>query len=124
MPLPFRTQERFVEKIRRLVSLLDSGIDDYEDASATLQEERLKYLRLSITNAFGVDENTSRASWLAHLQSLENSLNSRLNAIRQAIVNAGMDMQPELDEGIRALAELGATDEPEEPETPDEQDKV
>ena len=113
-----------MEKIRRLVSLLDSGIDDYEDASATLQEERLKYLRLSITNAFGVDENTSRASWLAHLQSLENSLNSRLNAIRQAIVNAGMDMQPELDEGIRALAELGATDEPEEPETPDEQDKV
>ena len=113
-----------MEKIRRLVSLLGVGMDDYDEASATLQEERLKYLRLSITNAFGVDENTSRASWLAHLQSLENSLNSRLNAMRQAIVNAGVDMQPELDQGIRALAELGATDKPEEPEAPDDKDKV
>ncbi len=113
-----------MEKIRRLVSLLQSGIDEYDAASVTLQEERLKYLRLSLTDTFGRDENTSKASWLAHLQALENSLSSRLNAMRQAAVNAGIEMQPELDEGIRALAALGPTDEPEEPEAPTEQDKV
>ena len=119
--------ERFVEKIRRLAFLLRSGIDEYDVAAETLQEERLKYLRLSITDSFGRDENTSKASWLAHLQALENSLSSRLNAIRQAVVNAGVDIQPELDEGVRALVELGVTDEPEEPEVPGEpaeQDKV
>ena len=116
-----------MEKIRRLAFLLQAGIDEYDVAAETLQEERLKYLRLSITDSFGRDENTSKASWLAHLQALENSLNSRLNAIRQAVVNASADMEPELDEGIRALAALGVRDEPEEPEAPGEpaeQDKV
>ena len=122
--VPARAMERPVEKIRRLVSLLQSGIDEYDAASTTLQEERPKYLRLSLTEAFGRDENTSKASWLAHLQALENSLNSRLNAMRQAVVNTGIEMQPELDEGIRALAALGPTEEPEEPEAPTEQDKV
>jgi hypothetical protein len=89
-------KETFVlDKIRELVIMLQTGIEDYEKQLKALQEERLKYIRLSITNGFGTDENSSKESWLIHLKQLEDSLEVRLNALKQAIKEAIDDILSE-----------------------------
>ena len=84
-----------MEKIRELVSLLESGIEDYDAQVKVLQSERLKYIRLSITDSFGKEENDSKESWLLHLKQVEDSLRLRRNTIRQAIVETAEDIQKE-----------------------------
>ena len=74
-----------MEKIRELATLLESGIEDYDDQLKILQSERLKFIRLSMTDGFGADEGDSKESWLLHLKQLEDSLGLRLKALRQAI---------------------------------------
>ena len=74
-----------MEQIRELATLLESGIEDYDDQMKILQSERLKYLRLSMTNGFGTEEGDSKESWLLHLKQLEDSLGVRLKALKQAI---------------------------------------
>lgn len=81
-----------LEKIRELVILLQTGIQDYEGQLKTLQEERLKYIRLSQTNGFGTDENSTRESWMLHLKQLEDSLELRVNALKQAIKETAEDV--------------------------------
>ena len=60
-----------------------------------LQSERLKYIRLSITNGFGTEEGDSKESWLLHLKQLEDSLALRRRTIRQAVVDTAEDFQKE-----------------------------
>ena len=84
-----------MEKIRELRSLLESGIEDYDAQMKTLQTERLKYIRLSITEGFGTEEGDSQQSWLLHLKQLEDSLKLRLNSMRQAIREAADTIQKE-----------------------------
>ncbi len=84
-----------MEKIRELISLLESGIEDYDTQMKVLQTERLKYIRLSMTNGFGEEEADSQQSWLLHLKQLEDSLKIRQNSIQQAIRNAADDIQKE-----------------------------
>ena len=45
-----------MEKIRELISLLESGIEDYDAQLKVLQAERLKYIRLSMTDGFGTEK--------------------------------------------------------------------
>ena len=84
-----------MEKIRELVVMLQTGIEDYEKQLKTLQEERLKYIRLSITDGFGTDEDDSNESWLLHLKQLEDSLDVRLNALKQALKESADDIVSE-----------------------------
>ena len=84
-----------MEKIRELISLLESGIEDYDAQMKVLQTERLKYIRLSITNGFGEEEGDSKESWLLHLKQLEDSLALRRSTIQQAIREAADDIQNE-----------------------------
>ena len=84
-----------MEKIRELISLLESGIEDYDTQMKVLQTERLKYIRLSMTDGFGEEEGDSQQSWLLHLKQLEDSLKIRQNSIQQAIRNAADDIQKE-----------------------------
>ena len=84
-----------MEKIRELITLLESGIEDYDTQMKVLQTERLKYIRLSITEGFGSEEGDSQQSWLLHLKQLEDSLTLRLNTIRQAIREAADAIQKE-----------------------------
>ena len=84
-----------MEKIRELVIMLQTGIEDYEKQLKVLQEERLKYIRLSITNGFGTDENSSKESWLLHLKQLEDTLDVRLGALKQAIKESAADIVSE-----------------------------
>ena len=82
-----------MEKIRELVALLQAGIEEYDDQLKLLQKERLKFLRLSITDEFGADEGeSSKDSWMLHLTQLEKSLGLRLNALRQGIKNSAASM--------------------------------
>jgi hypothetical protein len=81
-----------VEKIRELSVLLQTGIEDYEEQQKTLQQERLKYMRLSLTNGFGDTEDTSQESWLIHLKDMEETLNVRRNALRQAVKDAAAEI--------------------------------
>ena len=81
-----------MEKIRELSALLASGIEDYDEQVKVLQAERLKYIRLAMTDGFGTGEGESKDSWLLHLKGLEDSLMSRRNALRQAILMAGEDI--------------------------------
>jgi hypothetical protein len=81
-----------LEKIRELVTLLQAGIEDYEQQLKALQEERLKYIRLSTTDGFGTGENDSKESWLLHLKTLEDSLEVRVNALREAVKKAATDI--------------------------------
>jgi len=110
-----------MEKIRRLAALLDVGIREYDEALRTLQSERLKYLRLSLTDGFGQDANSSRGSWLSHLKALEMGLNTRLDALRQAVVNAAVELQNDLAESIahRSTTTPATLSPEEEPEPPD-----
>ena len=84
-----------MEKIRELVSLLESGIEDYDAQLKVLQTERLKYIRLSMTDGFGTEEGDSKESWLLHLKQLEDSLRLRRSSIQQAIQQAAEDIQKE-----------------------------
>ena len=84
-----------MEKIRELISLLESGIEDYDDQMKVLQTERLKYIRLSISEGFGTEEGDSQQSWLLHLKQLEDSLSLRLSSLRQAIREAADVIQKE-----------------------------
>ena len=84
-----------MEKIRELITLLESGVEDYDAQMKVLQTERLKYIRLSITDGFGTDENDSKDSWLLHLKQLEDSLALRRRTIQQAIVETAEDIQKE-----------------------------
>ena len=84
-----------MEKIRELVLLLESGIEDYDAQLKVLQAERLKYIRLSITDGFGSEEGDSKESWLLHLKQLEESLALRRSTIQQAIREAADDIQKE-----------------------------
>ncbi len=84
-----------MEKIRELASLLESGIEDYDAQLKLLQAERLKYIRLSITNAFGTADGESKDSWLLHMKQLEDSLALRHDALQHAIRAAGNDIRKE-----------------------------
>ena len=84
-----------MEKIRELITLLESGVEDYDAQMKILQTERLKYIRLAMTDGFGAEENDSKESWLLHLKQLEDSLTLRRNTIRQAIVETAEDIQKE-----------------------------
>ena len=84
-----------MEKIRELISLLESGVEDYDEQMKILQTERLKYIRLSMTDGFGTEEGDSKDSWLLHLKQLEDTLTLRLKSIRQAIVDTARDIQKE-----------------------------
>ena len=84
-----------MEKIRELISLLESGIEDYDTQMKVLQAERLKYIRLSITDGFGAEEGDSQQSWLLHLKQLEDSLALRRNSIQQAVREAADAIQKE-----------------------------
>ena len=84
-----------MEKIRELIALLESGIEDYDEQLKMLQTERLKYIRLSMTGGFGTEEGDSKESWLLHLKQLEDSLTLRRDSIRQAIRAAADDIQKE-----------------------------
>lgn len=81
-----------MEKIRELATLLASGIEDYDAQVKVLQTERLKYIRLAMTDGFGTEEGESKDSWLLHLKGLEDSLMRRRNALRQAILMAGEEI--------------------------------
>ena len=81
-----------IERIRELASLLEAGLEDYDKHVRVLQEERLKFLRLSITNGFGQDENSSREAWLLHLKQLEDALNVKLEAMRRAILETAKEL--------------------------------
>ncbi len=82
-----------MEEIRELSTLLETGIADYDDQLKTLQSERLKYIRLTMTNGFGTEEGDSKESWLLHLKQLEDSLGLRLNALKQAVVDSAVSFQ-------------------------------
>ena len=84
-----------MEKIRELITLLESGVEDYDEQMKILQTERLKYIRLAMTDGFGTEEGASKESWLLHLKQLEDSLTLRLKSIRQAIVETARDIQKE-----------------------------
>ncbi|MDE0398116.1 MAG: hypothetical protein OXL96_09950 [Candidatus Poribacteria bacterium] len=84
-----------MEKIRELITLLESGVEDYDEQMKVLQSERLKYIRLSITDGFGTEEGDSKESWLLHLKQLEDSLALRRRTIQQAIVETAEDIQKE-----------------------------
>ena len=84
-----------MEKIRELISLLESGVEEYDAQMKVLQSERLKYIRLSITDGFGTEEGDSKESWLLHLKQLEDSLALRRRTIQQAIVETAEDIQKE-----------------------------
>lgn len=82
-----------MEEIRELATLLESGIAEYDDQLKTMQSERLKYIRLSMTNGFGKADGDSKESWLLHLKQLEDSLSLRLRALKQAIVDSALSFQ-------------------------------
>ena len=84
-----------MEKIRELITLLESGVEDYDAQMKVLQTERLKYIRLSITDGFGTEEGDSKESWLLHLKQLEDSLALRRRTIQQAIMETAEDFQKE-----------------------------
>ena len=84
-----------MEKIRELITLLESGVEDYDEQMKILQTERLKYIRLSMTDGFGTEEGDSKESWLLHLKQLEDSLALRRRTIQQAIVETAEDIQKE-----------------------------
>ncbi len=82
-----------MEQIRELTTLLESGIADYEAQLKILQSERLKYIRLSMTDGFGAEDDQSKDSWLLHLKQLEDSLEVRLKALKQAIQESAASLQ-------------------------------
>ena len=86
-----------MEKIRELSSLLQAGIDEYEKQLKVLQQERLKYIRLSVSDSFGKTDGDSKNSWLLHLQQLEASLDVRLVSMREAVRLAAKSLDGKFD---------------------------
>ncbi len=84
-----------MEKIRELANLLQVGIEDYEEQSNLLQQERLKFMKLSLTDDFGDTEGASEDSWLIHLKNIEETLHTRRQAIRQAIRDCAAQIRQE-----------------------------
>ena len=84
-----------MEKIRELIVLLESGVEDYDAQMKILQSERLKYIRLSMTDGFGTEEGDSKESWLLHLKQLEDTLALRRKSIQQAVRETADDIQKE-----------------------------
>ncbi len=82
-----------MEQIRELALLLESGIAEYDEQLKALQAERLKYIRLQMTDGFGTDEGETKDSWLLHLKQLEASLEIRLNSLKKAIQNSASAFQ-------------------------------
>lgn len=82
-----------MERIRKLSTMLQAGIDDYENQMRLLQEERLKFLRLSITDNFIPGDDTSRESWLLHMKNIEDQLTVRVKAMQKAISDAAAEIQ-------------------------------
>ena len=82
-----------MEEIRELATLLESGIAEYDEQLKILQSERLKYIRLSMTNGFGAEDGDSKDSWLLHLKQLEDSLALRRRVLKQAIVDSALSFQ-------------------------------
>ena len=87
-----------MEKIRELAALLQVGLEEYDQQLRRLQQERLKYIRLSIADGFGKTDGDSKASWLLHLQQLEESLDVRLASMKKAIRSAAqkLDGSPDI----------------------------
>lgn len=102
-----------MEKIRELANLLDVGIQDYEDQSNMLQQERLKFMKLSLMDNFGDDENSSEDSWLIHLKDIEETLHVRREAIRQAISDCAAQIRQE-EEAERTTLESAQKEREEE----------
>ena len=86
-----------MEKIRELSSLLQAGIDEYDKQLKVLQQERLKYIRLSVSDSFGKTDGDSKNSWLLHLQQLEASLDVRLVSMREAVRLAAKSLDDKSD---------------------------
>lgn len=82
-----------MEKIRELALLLETGIASYDEQLKALQAERLKYIRLQMTDGFGTDEGASKDSWLLHLKQLEDSLEIRLKSLKKAIQDSASSFQ-------------------------------
>ncbi len=82
-----------MEQIRELALLLESGIAEYDEQLKALQAERLKYIRLQMTNGFGTNEGETKDSWLLHLKQLEDSLEIRLKSLIKAIQNSASSFQ-------------------------------
>lgn len=82
-----------MEQIRELALLLETGIASYDEQLKALQAERLKYIRLQMSDGFGTDEGESKDSWLLHLKQLEDSLEIRLNSLKKAIQDAASSFQ-------------------------------
>ena len=82
-----------MEQIRELASLLESGIADYDEQLKALQTERLKYIRLQMTNGFGTGDGESKDSWLLHLKQMEDSLDLRLKSLKRAIQDSASSFQ-------------------------------
>ncbi len=95
-----------MEKIRELVTLLETGIEDYDKQLKVLQAERLKYIRLSITEGFGTGEDQSKESWLLHLKQLEDSLELRIRSLKQAVQEAAESFQKAVQESAEAAQEM------------------
>lgn len=95
-----------MEKIRKLATMLQAGIEDYEKQMKLLQEERLKFLRLSITDGFGNTEDTSRESWLLHMKNIEDQLKVRVEAMQKAILDVAAEIQTEKEERENIQAKL------------------
>lgn len=101
-----------MEEIRELATLLESGIDEYDEQLKILQSERLKYIRLSMTNGFGGEEGDSKDSWLLHLKQLEDALSLRRRVLKQAIVDSALSFQ-------QPTAEKPEAEKPEDKKTED-----
>ena len=86
-----------MEKIRELSSLLQAGVDEYDKQLKVLQQERLKYIRLSVSDSFGKTDGDSKNSWLLHLQQLEASLDVRLVSMREAVRLAAKSLDGKSD---------------------------
>jgi len=86
--------------------MLQAGIEDYEQQMKLLQEERLKFLRLSITDGFRPGEDTSRESWLLHLKSIEDQLKVRVQAMEKAIIDVSAEIQSEQKEEEKIQTKL------------------
>ena len=82
-----------MEQIRELALLLESGIAEYDEQLKSLQAERLKYIRLQMTDGFGTDEGATKDSWLLHLKQLEDSLEIRFKSLIKAIQNSASSFQ-------------------------------
>ncbi len=85
-----------MEKIRQLAKFLQHGIETHDSYVETLIEERMKYMRLAMSNGFEEEGEQSKESWLTHLQALDARIDVHLNAMRQSIANAARSIQADI----------------------------